>query len=116
MEMENAGCSRLEKLPATNTLVVTQLEADLMTNSLIASNANWLVDSPETNANCTAKTRYGQADQSCRFRINGMQVEVAFDLPQRAVTPGQYIAFYNGTQCLGGAQIESTMAGTNSDD
>ncbi|HIC35585.1 MAG TPA: tRNA 2-thiouridine(34) synthase MnmA, partial [Gammaproteobacteria bacterium] len=106
----------MEKLPATNTLVVTQLEADLMTNSLIASNANWLVDSPETNANCTAKTRYGQADQSCRFRINGMQVEVAFDLPQRAVTPGQYIAFYNGTQCLGGAQIESTMAGTNSDD
>jgi tRNA U34 2-thiouridine synthase MnmA/TrmU len=37
-------------------------------------------------------------------------------LPQRAVTPGQYIAFYNGTQCLGGAQIESSMAGTSSDD
>jgi tRNA-specific 2-thiouridylase len=106
----------MEKLPATNTLVVTQLEADLMSNGLVATNANWLVDSPDTNANCTAKTRYGQADQSCRFRINGTQVEVAFDLPQRAVTPGQYIAFYNGTQCLGGAQIESTMVGTRSDD
>jgi tRNA-specific 2-thiouridylase len=106
----------MEKLPATNSLVVTQLEADLMTNGLVATNANWLVDSPETNADCAAKIRYGQVDQSCQFRINGTQVEVSFDLPQRAVTPGQYIAFYNGTQCLGGAQIESSMAGTSSDD
>ena len=102
----------MEKLPATNTLVVTQLEEDLMTNTLVATNANWLVDSPEIYANCTAKTRYGQADQSCRFRISGAQVEVAFDSPQRAVTPGQYVAFYDGSQCLGGAQVESTMVGT----
>ena len=102
----------MKKLLATNTLVVTQLEADLATNRLIATNANWLVDSPETKSNCMAKTRYGQTDQKCQFLIRGTRLEVTFDMPQRAVTPGQHIAFYQGTRCLGGAQIESTMEGT----
>ena len=106
----------MEKIPATNTLVVTQREVDLMTHALVATNANWLVDSPEIYKNCTAKTRYGQVDQPCRFHINRAQIEVAFDSPQRAVTPGQYVAFYNGSQCLGGAQVESTMAGTSTND
>ena len=103
----------MKKLPATNTLVVSQLEADLLTSRLVATNANWLVDSPETKSNCMAKTRYGQVDQDCQFHIQGTRGEVEFDLPQRAVTPGQHIAFYEGTMCLGGAQIESTVAGTS---
>ncbi|MFP6795834.1 MAG: tRNA 2-thiouridine(34) synthase MnmA [Pseudomonadales bacterium] len=106
----------MNKLPETNTLVVTQREEDLMTHSLLATNANWLIDMPESHASCTAKTRYGQPDQRCRFRINGTQVEVSFDLAQRAVTPGQYIAFYDKSQCIGGAQIESTLAGTGTYD
>ncbi|MFQ9506532.1 MAG: aminomethyltransferase beta-barrel domain-containing protein [Veillonella sp.] len=33
-------------------------------------------------------------------------MEVIFEEPQRAITPGQSVAFYNGTQLLGGAVID----------
>jgi tRNA-specific 2-thiouridylase len=35
-------------------------------------------------------------------------VEVAFTEPQRAVTPGQSVVFYDGEGCLGGAIIDKT--------
>ncbi|MDG0812035.1 hypothetical protein OMP40_23710 [Cohnella rhizosphaerae] len=33
-------------------------------------------------------------------------VEVAFDAPQKAITPGQAVVFYDGETCLGGGTIE----------
>jgi hypothetical protein len=38
-------------------------------------------------------------------------VRVAFDRPQRAVTPGQSVVFYREDECLGGAVILATDAG-----
>jgi tRNA-specific 2-thiouridylase len=35
---------------------------------------------------------------------------VTFDQPQRAVTPGQSVVFYDGEACLGGAVIDRTDA------
>jgi tRNA-specific 2-thiouridylase len=37
-------------------------------------------------------------------------VEVCFDEPQRAVTPGQSLVFYDGEACLGGAVVAATDA------
>ena len=37
-------------------------------------------------------------------------LRVAFESPQRAVTPGQSVVFYDGGACLGGAVILSTDA------
>ena len=34
------------------------------------------------------------------------EVEVIFDEPIRAVTPGQAVVFYNGEECLGGGTID----------
>lgn len=57
---------------------------------------------------CGAKTRYRQPDQACtvtRQPHGGLQLQ--FERPQRAVTPGQYAVLYQGSRCLGGAAIEA---------
>lgn len=95
-----------------NVLVVVQGTHHplLYTNFLTASQTHWINGAPSTTElRCTAKTRYRQADQTCLVRIqeNGT-LEVLFDEPQRAVTPGQSLVLYHDDVCLGGAVIEST--------
>ncbi len=89
---------------ASNTLVVTQDETDLAASALMAAELNWIA--PPRSGRCAAKIRYRQADQPCRVALHGDRARVTFDRPQRAVTPGQYVAFYDGDECLGGGRIE----------
>jgi tRNA-specific 2-thiouridylase len=100
---------------AHNQLIVVQGgdHPSLFTNWLKATDSNWLAEvSNELTAGglrCSAKTRYRQADQNCRVRQpQDSVVEVCFDEPQRSVTAGQYVVFYAGDCCLGGAKIEQT--------
>ena len=90
---------------AVNHLVVSQCADDLSTQSLRASQLNWIASPRE--GPCMAKTRYRQPDQACVLALGDDCAEVAFDHPQRAVTPGQYVAFYEGDECLGGGRIEA---------
>ena len=55
---------------------------------------------------CSAKIRYRQPDQQCTIiEIDGDRAVVEFGQPQRAVTPGQALVFYQDEVCLGGATI-----------
>jgi tRNA-uridine 2-sulfurtransferase len=91
-----------------NVLVVTQNERDLLGDTLSAAEVNWLIPAPELPRAATAKIRYRQADQACRVSAAGSdRLCVDFAVPQRAITPGQYVALYDGDVCLGGARIES---------
>ncbi|MDY3198581.1 MAG: tRNA 2-thiouridine(34) synthase MnmA [Pseudomonadaceae bacterium] len=57
----------------------------------------------------TAKVRYRQPDQDCTLEpVDGGWL-IRFDEPQRAVTPGQSIVFYQGEVCLGGGVIETAI-------
>ena len=59
---------------------------------------------------CYAKTRYRQPEQACVVSpMSDNQHYVMFSDLQRAVTPGQYIVFYEKNQCLGGATIEQII-------
>ncbi len=84
----------------------------LASHSLHSESAHWVAGAPPARAfACTAKTRYRQADADCRVREReDGSVEVVFDAPQRAVTPGQSVVFYDGPVCLGGAVIATTDA------
>lgn len=80
----------------------------LYCDELMAAELTWVTDqSPLLPFSCHAKVRYRQADQACTIqKIEDGQAYVTFDQPQRAVTPGQSVVFYDGMICLGGGVIQ----------
>lgn len=104
----------LDKDLTQNKLIVGQgLNHPLLfAPALIAQQLTW-VDGvpPATEFHCMAKIRYRQADQACKVIINTNtnSCEVIFTEPQRAITPGQSIVFYDQTVCLGGGIIEERL-------
>ncbi len=100
----------LEILPSTGTVVVGDSD-DLRANGLIASRVNWLIDVPTNPFRSAAKIRYRHAGVATTVipTVDG-GAEVHFDEPQTAVTPGQAVAFYDGTRVLGGGWIEQAIS------
>lgn len=96
-----------------NVLIVAQgnENEDLFSTGLIASAPTWINrPGPELPLICMAKIRYRQADQHCTVsEAQNNLIQVRFDQPQRAVTPGQYVVFYLDDRCLGGAIIEQYL-------
>ncbi len=83
----------------------------LYSQALRSAPVDWIAgEPPALPARLSAKTRYRQPDQSCTVQsLDNGRVEVTFDHPQRAVTPGQSVVFYDADRCLGGAVIESVQ-------
>jgi len=98
---------------AANELIVAQGGENhwLQSHTLRSETPHWIADTaPGRSFRCTAKTRYRQTDQACEVRLLDDGLEVRFDQPQRAVTPGQSVVFYRDDECLGGAVIAATDA------
>ena len=103
----------LDKDLDRNVLIVGQgSEHPLLFNDhLAASGINWINGQPSAAEplHCMAKTRYRQPDQGCSVQVDTQgSCVVSFNEPQRAVTPGQSVVFYQGDCCLGGGVIERT--------
>lgn len=80
----------------------------LYTSSLIARSIHWINRAPTLPMTLAAKTRYRQTDQACVLeKLDDYRCRLLFDQPQRAVTPGQSVVFYQDDICLGGGIIES---------
>ncbi|MGP4123540.1 MAG: tRNA 2-thiouridine(34) synthase MnmA [Sodalis sp. (in: enterobacteria)] len=93
-----------------NRLIVAQghQHPRLMSTGLIAGQLHWVDREPLTEAlHCTVKIRYRQPDIPCLVTslLDG-QLQVTFDQPVAAVTPGQSAVFYMAERCLGGGIIE----------
>jgi tRNA-specific 2-thiouridylase len=84
----------------------------LQSGALRSEPAPWVAGAPPANSfRCTVKVRYRQRDEGANVRVlsdGGLEVE--FERPQRAVTPGQSVVLYRDEECLGGAVILSTGA------
>lgn len=93
-------------LPDTNTIVVGDDE-DLLSDRLIADGVNWhSADAPAGEVRGQAKIRYRQeATPAVITPCEPGVVRVDFEYPQRAVTPGQSVVFYDGETVLGGGII-----------
>lgn len=67
------------------------------------NNLNFLNQAPETNENLLAKPRYRDPSTPIHFRRTGTtEAEIEFKIPQRALSPGQICALYDGEKLLGG--------------
>ncbi|MFP4154067.1 MAG: tRNA 2-thiouridine(34) synthase MnmA [Halothiobacillaceae bacterium] len=97
-----------------NVLLVVQGKNHpaLFRSGLVAGQAHWINGAPGQQFDCMAKIRYRQPDQPCRVTVSGDRLAVRFAQPQRAVTPGQSVVFYEGDRCLGGAIIEDAAPDT----
>jgi tRNA-specific 2-thiouridylase len=97
-----------DKRLESNELLVVQGDNPLLYHqSLSASNPHWITKTPTFPLKCMAKIRYRQVSQSCTINQQDSEIKVVFDKPQRAITPGQSVVFYNQDTCLGGAIIET---------
>ncbi|PKM34285.1 MAG: tRNA 2-thiouridine(34) synthase MnmA [Gammaproteobacteria bacterium HGW-Gammaproteobacteria-10] len=102
----------LDKDLDNNVLIVGQGHEHplMMHTTLEAGQLDWCGNTGLTETlRCAAKTRYRQPDQDCIVEPldDGSRVRVRFDQPQRAITPGQSVVFYDGEVCLGGGIIET---------
>ncbi|CAJ1313973.1 tRNA 2-thiouridine(34) synthase MnmA [Paenibacillus nuruki] len=95
-----------------NILYVVQGDQhpSLYSTGLVASVMNWIDGSEHavgSTLHCVAKFRYRQPDQgvTLTWQADG-NVHVQFDEPQKAITPGQAVVFYDGELCLGGGTID----------
>ena len=84
----------------------------LLSRRLVADDASWIAGSAPAEGRYAAKTRYRQADAGCALRRGAAAdaVELVFDRPQWAVTPGQSAVVYDGEVCLGGVVIAASDA------
>jgi len=103
----------VEKDVENNILYVAQGHEHprLMNVGLIAQQLHWVDRKTLTGPlTCTVKTRYRQEDIPCVVTpLGDDRIEVRFDAPVAAVTPGQSAVFYLGEVCLGGGVIEQRL-------
>ena len=93
--------------PELNVITIGE-EQDLMASALVAEKVNWVGAQPDSPIRADVKIRYRtRAAPATVTPLDGGGARVAFDTPQRAITPGQAAVFYDGDEVLGGGVILS---------
>lgn len=104
---ESAWYVVAKNIPANELIVAQGHDHPLLFSSeLICEKLHWISDHTPKSLKCHAKTRYRQSDQLCTITLlDNNAAHVIFNHPQRAITSGQSVVFYNGDMCLGGGII-----------
>ena len=94
------------KLDIEHKQVIVGGADDVFANSLKAVEVHWIYPQ-EFPLRAKAKVRYGPRIANCVVEmISDDEIKVTFDEPQRAITAGQSIVFYDSDIVLGGGIIK----------
>jgi tRNA-uridine 2-sulfurtransferase len=92
--------------PETRRITIGHGE-ELMRSSARVNRVNWIsIAPPSEPIRAEVRIRHRHSGAPATLVPMGDQIEVRFDEPQRAVTPGQGAVFYSGDLVLGGGWIE----------
>lgn len=96
----------VEIRPETNEVVIGSND-EIFTDRLIANKLNAMaVEEFEDGMEVIAKIRYNHEGSKCIIRkLSDTEIACEFETPQRAVTPGQAVVFYQGDIVVGGGTI-----------
>jgi tRNA-specific 2-thiouridylase len=113
---------------APNPLYVSSIDADsatvtvaehdaLAATGLIADDVSWVADHAEHDgARVHARIRYRHEATPATIKTVGQGVvEIHFDEPQHAITPGQATVFYRGDEVIGGGWIKCEISSARPD-
>lgn len=94
-------------LDAERNRVVVGRNEDLFRRKLLADDLAFTDGAaPAAHFRCEAKIRYGMRTNACEVQLQADgRAAVLFDEPQRAVTAGQSVVFYDGERLIGGGTI-----------
>jgi tRNA-specific 2-thiouridylase len=94
-------------LDADRNTVTVGTAAELERPGLVAEDANFIAcDPPPAPLRVEARIRHNHRAAPATVRaLEGGRAEVAFDEPQRAITPGQSVVWYRGDLVVGGGVI-----------
>lgn len=97
----------LRTIAETRAVVVGERD-ELAARELFVREVNWAsIPEPAGPLRAGVRIRYRHTEApACVTPLAGGRAHVAFETPQRAVTPGQAAVFYDGDACLGGGWIE----------
>jgi tRNA-specific 2-thiouridylase len=94
----------------SNSVIVGRNE-DLLSKGLIAEDLNWILFpdlGSEISASCKIRYRYKDTEATI-IPHDDRSVLVRFKKPQKAITPGQAIVFYDGDVVVGGGWIKESI-------
>ena len=84
-------------------------DRELLSDRAYASGVNWIsiaAPAEPVRAEVKIRNKHAAAPATLLPTTDPGRVEIRFDEPQRAVTPGQGAVFYSGDLVLGGGWIE----------
>jgi tRNA-uridine 2-sulfurtransferase len=96
-------------IDASENRVVVGNKDQLPGKSFVVSRCNWIsIAEPSSAFETLARIRYRHEESPARvIPLGDNRVRVEFQVPHRAITPGQATVFYDGDSVVGGGWIES---------
>lgn len=98
-------------IDADNNIVIVGYGDEVWGDELISCDNNFIsIDKLEGEMRVKAKIRYNAKEQDAVIKpYDDNKIFVKFDNPQRAITPGQSVVFYDGDIVVGGGIIEKQI-------